>query len=167
MVIGLISDTHGLLRPEAVEVLRGSELIIHAGDVGLPEILVELRTIAPVVAVRGNVDQGEWADRLPVTAMAEVAAVRVYVIHDVKELDLDPAASGFRVVVSGHSHKHGKVERGGVLYVNPGSAGPRRFRLPITVARLHLQGPRKPQVEFIELTPVYFRPKTKPTSTSI
>jgi putative phosphoesterase len=167
MMIGLISDTHGLLRPEAVEVLRGSELIIHAGDVGRPEILEDLRAIAPVLAVRGNIDQGGWADRLPVTAMAEVEAVRVYVIHDVKELDLDPVASGFRVVVSGHSHKHGQMERGGVLYVNPGSAGPRRFRLPITVARLHLHGPQKPRVEFVELTPGYFRPKTKPTRTSI
>ncbi len=148
--IGLISDTHGLLRKEAVEALRGSELIIHAGDVGKPEILEELKKIAPVVAVRGNVDTEPWAQALPETAVAEAGAVMIYVLHDVKTLDLNPAAAGFHIVVSGHSHKPGKSERDGVLYVNPGSAGPRRFQLPVTVARLRLGGtPYK--VEFVDL----------------
>jgi len=148
--IGLISDTHGLLRKEAVEALRGSELIVHAGDVGKPEILEELRKIAPVVAVRGNVDTADWAQDLPETAVAEAGAVLIYVLHDVNALDLDPAAAGFHIVVSGHSHKPGKTERAGVLYINPGSAGPRRFQLPITVASLRLE--RTPwEVEFMDL----------------
>jgi putative phosphoesterase len=148
--IGLISDTHGLLRPEAVQALRGSELIIHAGDVGKPEILEELRKIAPVVAVRGNVDTDPWALALPETAVAEAGETLVYVLHDVNALDLNPAASGFHIVVSGHSHKPGKTERDGVLYVNPGSAGPRRFQLPVTVARLNLEEePLNP--EFVDL----------------
>lgn len=146
----MISDTHGLLRKEAVEALRGSELIIHAGDVGKPEILEELRKIAPVVAVRGNVDKEPWALALPETAVAEAGAVLIYVLHDVKALDLNPAAAGFRIVVSGHSHKSGKTERGGVLYINPGSAGPLRFQLPVTVARLNL-GEQPWKVEFVEL----------------
>jgi putative phosphoesterase len=136
--IGLISDTHGLLRGEALRALRGSELIVHAGDVGKPEILDALRRLAPVVAVRGNVDTEEWARVLPVVAVADAGAVQIYVLHDVKSLDLNPAAAGFQVVVSGHSHKFGRSERSGVLYINPGSAGPRRFQLPITVARLDL-----------------------------
>jgi putative phosphoesterase len=148
--IGLISDTHGLLRKEAVEALRGSELIIHAGDVGKPEILEELKKIAPVVAVRGNVDTEPWAQALPETAVAEAGSVLIHVLHDVKALDLNPAAAGFHIVVSGHSHKPGKSERDGVLYINPGSAGPRRFQLPVTVARLRLGGtPYK--VEFVDL----------------
>lgn len=148
--IGLISDTHGLLRKEAVEALRGSELIIHAGDVGKPEIFEELRKIAPVIAVRGNVDTGAWAQALPETAVAEAGSALIYVLHDVKALDLNPAAAGFRMVISGHSHKPGKTERDGVLYINPGSAGPRRFQLPVTVARLNLaEEPTK--VEFVEL----------------
>jgi len=146
----VISDTHGLLRKEAVEALRGSELIIHAGDVGKPEILEELRKVAPVVAVRGNIDTEPWALELPETAVVEAGAVLIYVLHDVKALDLNPAAAGFRIVVSGHSHKSGKTERGGVLYINPGSAGPRRFRLPLTVAQLNLE--EQPwKVEFVEL----------------
>jgi putative phosphoesterase len=148
--IGLISDTHGLLRQEAIETLRGSELIIHAGDVGKPEILEELRKIAPVVAVRGNVDKGEWAKALPESAVAEAGSVLIYVLHDVNTLDLNPKAAGFHIVVSGHSHKPGKLERDGVLYINPGSAGPRRFQLPITVARLKL-GRTSPEVEFVDL----------------
>ena len=148
--IGLISDSHGLLRPEAVEALRGSELIVHAGDVGKPEILEALRKIAPVVAVRGNVDTAHWAQALPETAVAEAGAVLIYVLHDVKALDLNPTVAGFHIVVSGHSHKPGKTEREGVLYINPGSAGPRRFQLPITVAILRLE--RTPwQVEFVDL----------------
>ena len=148
--IGLISDTHGLLRKEAVEALRGSELIIHAGDVGKLEILEELRKIAPVIAVRGNVDTGPWARTLPETAVAEAGSVLIYILHDVNTLDLNPAASGYHIVISGHSHKSGKTERDGVLYINPGSAGPRRFRLPVTVARLRLR--RMPyEVEFVDL----------------
>src|SRR5258707_15117317 len=131
--IGLISDTHGLLRKEAVEALRGSELIIHSGDVGKPEILEELRKIAPVIAVRGNVDTAPWARTLPETAVAEAGATLIYVLHDVKALDLNPATSGFHIVVSGHSHKPGKSERDGVLYINPRSGVPRRIRLTRTV----------------------------------
>src|SRR6266849_6756003 len=148
--IGLISDTHGLLRKEAAEALRGSELIIHAGDVGKLEILEELRKIAPVIAVRGNVDQEPWAQALPETAVAEAGAVLIYILHDVKALDLNPAAAGFHIVISGHSHKPGKTERQGVLYINPGSAGPRRFQLPVTVAHLNL-GRTPYEVEFVDL----------------
>lgn len=142
-LIGLISDTHGLLRPEAVRALEGSELILHAGDVGKPEVLDRLRRIAPVVAVRGNVDRGAWADALPETITVEPG---IYMLHDAKQLKAAPA--GVRAIVSGHSHKASAVERGGVLHVNPGAAGPRRFRLPITVARLHLPEWR---VEIVEL----------------
>jgi uncharacterized protein len=148
--IGLISDTHGLLREEALRALRGSELIVHAGDVGKPEILDGLRNLAPVIAVRGNVDTTEWARVLPVAAVADAGAVQIYVLHDVKALDLNPAAAGFHVVVSGHSHKFGRSERSGVLYINPGSAGPRRFQLPITVARLDL-GKAPWVLEFVDL----------------
>jgi len=149
-IIGLISDTHGLLRPEAVRALAGCELIVHAGDVGEPEILEHLQAVAPVVAVRGNIDKGEWASRLQLTAAVEGKSAWIYVIHDVHELDIDPAAAGFAIVVSGHSHKASRQERSGVLYLNPGSAGPRRFRLPITLARLDLG--RSPwDVTFIEL----------------
>lgn len=151
-VVGLISDTHGLMRPEALRALEGSELIIHAGDVGKPEVLDQLRAIAPIVAVRGNIDQGKWAEELPLSTVCGVGDRLIYVLHDVKELDLDPAAAGFDIVVSGHSHKHEQSERNGVLYLNPGSAGPRRFKLPITVARLDFsQTPCS--VEFVELTP--------------
>lgn len=149
--IGLISDTHGLLREEALTALRGSELIVHAGDVGDPEILPQLRKIAPVVAVRGNVDTEAWARReLPETAVAQAGDVSIYVLHDVHALDLDPAAAGFQIVVSGHSHKFLQSEKAGVIYVNPGSAGPRRFTLPITVARLDL-AVRPWKVEFVDL----------------
>jgi putative phosphoesterase len=150
-IIGLISDTHGLLRQEALTALKGSELIIHAGDVGKPDILEELRALAPVVAVRGNIDKGAWASQLPTTTVVEAGLASIYVLHDVQELDLDPAAAGFSIVVSGHSHKASRTERSGVLYLNPGSAGPRRFRLPITVARLDLsQAPW--EVEFVDLS---------------
>jgi putative phosphoesterase len=148
--LGLISDTHGLLRPEALTALAGSELIIHAGDVGEPEILDKLREIAPVTAVRGNIDRDAWAEVLPATAVVEAARVLIYVLHDVHELDLNPAAAGFQIVVSGHSHKPAQFERAGVLYVNPGSAGPRRFRLPITVARLDVEE-RPLRVDFVSL----------------
>jgi putative phosphoesterase len=138
--VGVISDTHGLLRPEAVEALKGSELIVHAGDIGGPDVIEALRAIAPVVAVRGNNDRGEWAEAFPVYDVVEVGALFVYVLHDLKELDLSPEAAGFRVVVSGHSHKPLAEERRGVLYLNPGSAGPRRFTLPVTIARLSVSG---------------------------
>ncbi len=149
-LIGLISDTHGLLREEAVRALRGSELILHAGDVGAPEILDALRALAPVVAVRGNVDRGDWALRLPTTAVAEAGDAKIYMLHDVHELDLNPVAAGFRMVLSGHSHKFGRSERSGVLYINPGSAGPRRFQLPLTVARLDV-GVTPWKIEFVDL----------------
>jgi hypothetical protein len=136
--VGLISDTHGLLREEALDALRGNELIIHAGDVGGPQILTSLRQLAPVIAVKGNIDKGLWASELPATAMVEAGAATIYVLHDIQELDLDPAAAGIHIVVSGHSHKPGRSEKSGVLYVNPGSAGPRPFHLPLTVARLDL-----------------------------
>jgi putative phosphoesterase len=149
-LIGLISDTHGLLREEALRALRGSQLIIHAGDVGAPKILDALRAVAPLVAVRGNVDAANWASALPLTAVAEVRPVKIYVLHDVNELDLKPAAADFQIVVSGHSHKFGRSERDGVLYINPGSAGPKRFQLPVTVARLDLSATPW-QIEFVDL----------------
>ena len=136
--IGLISDTHGLLRDEAVEALRGSDLILHAGDVGKPEIIDRLRAVALVVAVRGNVDRGAWASALPITAVAETESALIYVLHDLSELDLDPVAAGFHVVVSGHSHKPARDQRSGILYINPGSAGPKRFNLPTTIAQMDL-----------------------------
>ena len=138
MLIGVISDTHGLLRPEAVAALRGAEHIIHAGDVGAPDVLATLAEIAPVTAVRGNNDKGAWAAQIPETAVFEAGGLSIYVLHDLKELDLDPAAGGFRAVIAGHSHQPAQEERGGVLFFNPGSAGPRRFRLPICVGRLHV-----------------------------
>lgn len=150
--VGVISDTHGLLRPEAVGALKGSGLIIHAGDVGGPEVLEELGRIAPVVAVRGNNDRGAWAEALPEREAAEVNGTLVYVLHDLKELDIAHAPAGFRVVVSGHSHKPLAEERRGVLYLNPGSAGPRRFKLPVTVARLRLNGDDA-SAEIIDLRP--------------
>jgi putative phosphoesterase len=149
--IGLISDTHGLLRPEALAALKGSDLIIHAGDVGNSEVIEQLRAVAPVVAVRGNVDKGAWAFQLPATAVIETCSARIYALHDIQELDLDPVAAKFQIVISGHSHKPGRTERSGVTYLNPGSAGPRRFQLPITVARLNLlESPWS--VEFIDLS---------------
>jgi putative phosphoesterase len=151
-MIGLISDTHGLLRPEALGALDGSDLIIHAGDVGGPEILEELRRLAPVVAVKGNVDTDAWCADLPETAVADAGSSLVYVLHEVKALDLKPAAAGIAMVVSGHSHKPVCEERGGVLYVNPGGAGPRRFNLPVTVARVDLR--HQPwRIDFVDLLP--------------
>ncbi len=151
-MIGLISDTHGLLRREALGALDGSDLIIHAGDVGGPEILEELRRLAPVVAVKGNVDTDAWCADLPETAVADAGSSLVYVLHDLKALDLKPAAAGIAMVVSGHSHKPVCEERGGVLYVNPGSAGPRRFNLPVTVARVDLR--HQPwRIDFVDLLP--------------
>lgn len=139
MNIGVISDTHGLLRPEAVEALRGSERIIHAGDVGDPEILDQLAEIAPVTAVRGNIDNGAWARKLPQTDVVDFDGVSIYVLHNLEGLDLKPEAAGFAAVIYGHSHIPRHEMRNGVLYFNPGSAGPRRFKLPISVGTLSVQ----------------------------
>jgi len=138
--IGVISDTHGLLRPEALAALRGSEHIIHAGDVGAPEILETLAAIAPLTAIRGNVDQAAWARTLAETEILEIGGISIYVLHDLGRLDLKPGAAGFQVVLSGHSHVPKQEMRHGVLYFNPGSAGPRRFKLPVTVGRLTVEG---------------------------
>jgi uncharacterized protein len=140
LLVGVISDTHGLLRPQALTALAGSHLIIHAGDVGKPDILPALNAIAPVYGVRGNVDNGEWVQKLPKTEVVEVGGLFLYVLHDLSELDLDPAAAGFAAVISGHSHRPSLEHHHGVLYLNPGSAGPRRFQLPITVAQLRING---------------------------
>lgn len=134
--IGLISDTHGLLRPEAVRALSGVRHIIHAGDIGGADILDELRKIAPVHAVRGNNDKGAWAAGIPLYLALELEGVKIHVLHDLKEMHIDPKAAGFDVVVAGHSHKPMVSERDGVQFVNPGSAGPRRFKLPVTVGYL-------------------------------
>lgn len=147
MRVGLISDTHGLLRPEALGFLRGSDHIIHAGDVGsatcpAPDILDALAAIGPLTVVRGNNDRGAWARSIPETAILRLGPVAIYVIHDLKELAVDPAREGMRVLVSGHSHKPVRVERDGVLYVNPGSAGRRRFTLPISVGELLIEDGR-------------------------
>lgn len=136
ILIGVISDTHGLLRPEAIEALRGSEHIIHAGDIGSPEIMETLSAIAPLTAVRGNVDKGAWSRKLPENQVLELGGLSIYVLHDLAHLDLKPRAAGFSVVVSGHSHVPGQETRDGVLYFNPGSAGPRRFKLPVSVGKL-------------------------------
>lgn len=138
--VGIISDTHGLVRRAALDALAGVELILHAGDVGGRPVLDALAGIAPVVAVRGNNDRDAWGAQLPVREVTRIGIVSVLMLHDLKEIDLSPAAAGHRVVISGHSHKPSIEERGGVLYVNPGSAGPRRFRLPVTVARLSVGG---------------------------
>jgi uncharacterized protein len=141
ILIGVISDTHGLLRPEAVDALRGSDQIIHAGDVGAPEILDRLRDIAPMTAVRGNVDKGAWArEKLRNIEVLEIAGVSIYVLHDLGQLDLKPRAAGFAVVVSGHSHVPVQEMRDGVLYFNPGSSGPRRFKLPVSIGKLIVEG---------------------------
>ena len=138
--VGVISDTHGFLRPEAAAFLRGSDFVIHGGDIGHEGILKELTSVAPTTAVRGNNDKGRWADSLAITEVLQVEEVLIYIIHNIAELDLDPVAAGFQVVVSGHSHKPSVAEKGGVLYVNPGSAGPRRFQLPVAVAELVVNG---------------------------
>jgi putative phosphoesterase len=138
MDVGVISDTHGLIRPEALVALGGCERILHTGDIGSRAVLEALRAIAPVVAIRGNCDKGPWARELPGTEVAEAGGHLIYLLHDLEDLELDPAAAGFRVVMSGHSHRPSVRERHGVLYLNPGSAGPRRFKLPVTVARLRL-----------------------------
>jgi len=138
--VGLISDTHGLLREQALRALQGCELILHAGDVGKREILEKLKEIAPVIAVRGDVDTDAWCDELPPIAIAEAGNVSIYMLHNLQQLDLKPEAAGISLVISGHTHKPVRTERNGVTYINPGSAGPRRFDLPITLGRLDLNG---------------------------
>jgi len=148
--VGIISDTHGLLRLEATRALAGVDLIVHAGDVGKAEVLARLKEIAPVFAVRGNVDTEEWARELPETAAVDAGPACFYVLHNLQELDLVPEASGFRAVISGHTHKAEQSEKNGVLYLNPGSAGPRRFRLPVTLALVEV-GAETWKVQIIEL----------------
>lgn len=150
VTLGVISDTHGLLRPEALEALRGSDRILHAGDVGVPQILEALAQIAPVTAVRGNVDTEPWARALPETEVVEAGGVSVFILHSLGQLDLKPEAAGFRVVVYGHSHLPKIEEKNGVLYFNPGSAGPRRFNLPVSVGKLMI-GAGKVRAELVEL----------------
>jgi uncharacterized protein len=149
-LVGVISDTHGLLRPEAIAALRGSDLIIHAGDVGKPEVIEELRAIAPTHVVRGNIDTASWAEALPMTACVDVGQRPFFVLHEIAQLDLDPAAAGFAAVVYGHSHQPAIETRAGVLFLNPGSAGPRRFKLPIAVARVVVSD-RELRPEIVEL----------------
>jgi len=149
-LVGVISDTHGLLRAEAIAALRGSQLIVHAGDIGKQEVLDQLRALAPTSAVRGNVDTQGWAARLPTTEAVEVGELRLWLLHDISELDLDPVAAGFAAVIFGHSHQPSIEMRDGILFLNPGSAGPRRFRLPVTVARLVVAG-RTIRPQIVEL----------------
>lgn len=136
--LGVIADTHGLLRPEAVEALRNADHIVHAGDIGKAGIIAELSAIAPVTAIRGNVDRAADVARLPATRTVRLPGVAVHVVHDIADLEIDPAAAGVALVVFGHSHKPSTVWKGGVLYLNPGSAGPRRFRLPVTLATVEV-----------------------------
>lgn len=141
-IVGVISDTHGLLRPEALAALRGSAHILHAGDVGAAAVLEELRKIAPVTVVRGNVDTGAWAHGIPHNEVAEFEGASIYMLHILSQLDLKPEAAGFAVVVYGHSHAPKSETKNGVLYFNPGSAGPRRFKLPVTVGKLVIEDGR-------------------------
>ncbi|HEY2993721.1 MAG TPA: metallophosphoesterase family protein [Methylomirabilota bacterium] len=140
--LGVISDTHGLVRPEALAALAGVERIVHAGDIGSRDVLEALERVAPVTAVRGNNDRGDWAKKIPETEVVDVGGVSLYLLHDLHELDLEPRAAGFAAVISGHSHQPKVEERDGVLYLNPGSAGPRRFKLPISLARLTIANGR-------------------------
>ena len=150
--IGLISDTHGLIRPEALEALRGSDLIIHCGDVGDPVVLEMLRTLAPVRAIRGNNDRGRWANRLPPQDLVEIGNHAILVLHNLAELDRATDAAGLSALVFGHSHKPLIEKRGGVLFINPGSAGPRRFKLPVTVATLALGSGRRCEAKIVRLS---------------
>jgi putative phosphoesterase len=149
-VIGVVSDTHGLLRPEALTHLHGLDRIIHAGDIGAPNVLEKLQTLAPVDAVRGNNDKGAWAEAIPETLFLEIRGHRIHVLHDLNQIDLSPSAAGMSAVISGHSHKPVVEEREGVLFINPGSLGPRRFRLPIALAKLYITA-ESLRAEIIEL----------------
>jgi len=141
-LVGVISDTHGLVRAEALTALKGVDVIVHAGDIGTPAVLTALHAIAPVIAVRGNNDRGAWARRIPDTAIVRVGDARLYVLHDVHDLDFDAQQAGFAAIIAGHSHKPLVMARDGIVFLNPGSAGPRRFTLPVTVARLRVSGRR-------------------------
>jgi putative phosphoesterase len=149
-IVGVISDTHGLMRPQAIDALRGCDLIIHAGDVGTPEVIDALRSVAPTFAVRGNVDTAGWAAALPVTERVEAGGLAFLVLHEISQLGLDPGAEGLAAVVFGHSHMPSIERRGGVLFLNPGSAGPRRFKLPVAVARVRVSG-QQLDPEIVEL----------------
>jgi putative phosphoesterase len=152
-IIGLISDTHGLIRPEALSALSGSDIIIHAGDVGRPDILGHLMAIAPVFVVRGNVDGGAWASPLPITETLSFGGHLLHVIHILADVDIDPKAAGISAVISGHTHVPRIEDKGGVLYINPGSAGPRRFRLPVTVGRIRVEEDGlKPEITELNVT---------------
>lgn len=152
ITIGVISDTHGLLRPEALDALRGSDFILHAGDVGDPEILDKLNAIAPVTAVRGNVDHGPWAQAIPQTNVLEAGGLSIYMVHKLDDLDLNPHAAGFSAVIYGHSHKPAHEYKNGVLFFNPGSAGPRRFNLPISVGFLTIEnGEIRAEVKILQI----------------
>jgi hypothetical protein len=148
--IGLVSDTHGLVRSEALAALKGSEVIVHAGDIGKAEVLDSFGSIAPVIAIKGNNDRDPWAKKIPDVLNLEINGIKIHVIHNVNELEADPADDGIRVVVSGHSHKPGLVERDRILFINPGSAGPRRFKLPVAVGKLWINR-GKVHAEIIEL----------------
>jgi len=139
-IIGVVSDTHGLLRPEVLKAFKGVSLILHAGDIGSPKVLEELRGLAPVIAVRGNNDGDEWASRIPEVELVQAGEVSIYILHDVKDMKMKPPAKKVQVVISGHSHRPVVGERDGILFLNPGSAGPRRFKLPVSIARLIIKG---------------------------
>ena len=149
-LIGVLSDTHGLLRAEALDILHGSDHIIHAGDVGSPEILTHLSKIATVTAIRGNIDKGAWTNSIPATNVLEIAGVTIYILHDLNQLDLKPEAGGFHAVIYGHSHVPKQEWKNGVLYFNPGSAGPKRFKLPVSLGRLHIAN-GKIEPELVEI----------------
>ena len=150
-IIGLISNTHGLVRPQALDALRGVDLILHAGDIGKPEVLIALKAMAPLVAIKGNNDRGPWATRLPETKTVAIGAAKLFLIHDVNDLAFDPSERGIVTVISGHSHKPSMMHRDGVLFVNPGSAGPRRFKLPVAVGKLRISAGGV-QAKIIELS---------------
>lgn len=149
-LIGVISDTHGLVRPEVYTTLEGSDLIIHAGDIGSSNVLEELESIAPVVAVRGNTDRGSYSGTLPLTEVVDIGEIFIYIIHDLNELDIDPKTAGFHVIISGHTHKPNYTREDGIIYLNPGSAGPRRFDLPVSVALMEIYG-EDINIEIIEI----------------
>jgi putative phosphoesterase len=152
VLAGVISDTHGLMRPAALAALKGADLIIHAGDIGKPEVLASLREIAPTHVVRGNIDTQSWSAHLPAILDVDVHGLRFHVVHNIAELNVDPVSAGLAAIVSGHSHKPSVEMRGGVLYLNPGSAGPRRFRLPVTIARVQVSGGQL-RPEIVDLEP--------------